>query len=529
MAYIYDPSQNIKQEFQQAQAGVGDIFTHIIAQKQRDYNLAENTFQNIEALKKNLNIFGQKNITNKANDLLSKTSSAIQKNGKLDYSELGNLRQQISTIGDLKQGYEIGAKEYERMLQLGIANKDNLISFEKFYKELSAKMGDENLVANPQDLQQALASTYSDNLDASAMFQKSFYKQNPLKPVSQDVRNSKGQVTGIVKGEIPSNMIIDANGKAVPAIPTITEIGPDGQPKTLDYVDQQIKQIQQNNPDLWNIMKKQTGLGATIAGDRGVMDYYLSKVQPKLSPHETKSETQLRIDEANLKITESKASHIEDNLNLDKQLKLSGIAENNAQRLKALSGMQKNIPNISDLSAYGINVNSQGKSVDFGAEVKMRTSDPSNPNKTVPFKATGLRTLSNGKQELVGYISTGSVDQKTDEVIYGQQVAYYPYRKSATTSLSMAIKNLGKDKEDNIAQSIAIYNGIPVTKSQPKPSSDPSSITTPKPAAKIVYKETINQNMQLLKSSKLKLKNGSIAETPEEIYQWYAENGNEVK
>jgi hypothetical protein len=79
MAYIYDPSQNIKQGFQQAQAGVGDIFTHIIAQKQRDYNLAENTFQNIEALKKNLNIFGQKNITNKANDLLSKTSSAIQK------------------------------------------------------------------------------------------------------------------------------------------------------------------------------------------------------------------------------------------------------------------------------------------------------------------------------------------------------------------------------------------------------------------------------------------------------------------
>jgi hypothetical protein len=150
----------------------------------------------------------------------------------------------------------------------------------------------------------------------------------------------------------------------------------------------------------------------------------------------------------------------------------------------------------------------------------------------VPFKATGLRTLANGKQELVGYASTGSIDQKTGELIYGQQVAYYPYNKSATTSLSMSIKNLGKDKENNIGQSIAIYNSIPVTKSQPKPSPTPKPAPAPpkpSPAAKIVYKETINQNMQLLKGSKLKLKNGSIAETPEEIYQWYAENGNEVK
>jgi hypothetical protein len=61
----------------------------------------------------------------------------------------------------------------------------------------------------------------------------------------------------------------------------------------LDYVDQQLQQIQQNQPDLWNQMKKQQGFGATIAGDRGVMEYYLSGVQPKLSTHETKSQAQL--------------------------------------------------------------------------------------------------------------------------------------------------------------------------------------------------------------------------------------------
>ena len=44
MAYTYDPSQNIQQGLQQAAAGVGNIFTQVIAQQQRDYNLAENAF-----------------------------------------------------------------------------------------------------------------------------------------------------------------------------------------------------------------------------------------------------------------------------------------------------------------------------------------------------------------------------------------------------------------------------------------------------------------------------------------------------
>ena len=45
--YIYNPAESIKQSFQQTQTGIGNIFTQIIAQQQRDYNLAENAFQNI--------------------------------------------------------------------------------------------------------------------------------------------------------------------------------------------------------------------------------------------------------------------------------------------------------------------------------------------------------------------------------------------------------------------------------------------------------------------------------------------------
>ena len=468
MAYTYDPSQNIQQGLQQAASGVGNIFTQVIAQQQRDYNLAENAFQNIEALKKNLNIFGQKSITAKANDLLGKTSSAIMKNGKLDYSALGDIRQQVSEIGDLKQGYEVGAKEYERMLQLGVANKDNLVSFEKFYKDLSSKMGDENLVKNPQDLQRALADTYTNNLDATKIYGKGFLGTNPYNKIERDVINPKTGALMRVQGELPKYWDFDVTtGKIIPPPPKTMVVN--GQQVTMDYADQELARIQSTSPDQLVLMKNQLGSAGQNLSDKDIVKMYIDRVPMSAKAVQVKSQSEIRGQELEVEKLAFGVSKMEDMYNLDRQLKLSGIAENNAQRLKALSEIQKNIPNISDLSAYGINTNSQGKSVDFGAEVEIRASDPSNPNKTVPFKATGLRTLANGKQELVGYVSTGSIDEKTGQLIYGQQVAYYPYSKSATTSLSMAIKNLGKDKEGNIGQSVAIYNSIPLSKTQSKP------------------------------------------------------------
>jgi hypothetical protein len=58
--YVYNPAESIRQDFQQAGSAVGNIFAQVIQQQQRDYALAENAFSNIEALKKDLNIYGQK-------------------------------------------------------------------------------------------------------------------------------------------------------------------------------------------------------------------------------------------------------------------------------------------------------------------------------------------------------------------------------------------------------------------------------------------------------------------------------------
>jgi len=290
MAYTYDPSQNIQQGFQQAASGVGNIFTQVIAQQQRDYNLAENAFQNIEALKKNLNIFGQKSITSKANDLLGKTSSAIMKNGKLDYSALGDIRQQVSEIGDLKQGYDVGAKEYERMLQLGVANKDNLVSFEKFYKDLSAKMGDENLVKNPQDLQKALADTYTNNLDSFKMFGKSYLSSNPYKKTARDIVDPKTGALMRVQAELPAGWSFGAQGNIIPPEPKTMIVN--GQQVTMDYADQELARIQATSPEQLVLMRKQAGFEGQNLSDKEIVKASIDKIPMTVQSTQVKSKAE---------------------------------------------------------------------------------------------------------------------------------------------------------------------------------------------------------------------------------------------
>jgi hypothetical protein len=323
MAYTYDPSQNIKQGLQQAASGVGNIFTQIIAQQQRDYNLAENAFQNIEALKKNLNIFGQKSITSKANDLLGKTSSAIMKNGKLDYSALGDIRQQVSEIGDLKQGYDVGAKEYERMLQLGVANKDNLVSFEKFYKDLSAKMGDENLVRNPQDLQKALADSYTNNLDSFKMFGKSYLSTNPYEKKSVDVKDPKTGALVRLQGELPTGWSIDAQGNKIPPAPKTMVIN--GESVTMDYADQELARLQSTNPEMLALMKKQAGFAGQNLSDKDIVKSFVDRIPMTVTPVQLKSKEELRAQELGVAAAEFKGANMQKEFDMEMAMKRAQI------------------------------------------------------------------------------------------------------------------------------------------------------------------------------------------------------------
>lgn len=403
--YIYNPAESIKQGFQQAQSGIGNIFTQIIQQQQRDYTLAESAFQNIEALKKDVNIFGQKTITAKSNELLKQAGSAILKDGKLDYSKLGEIRQGISEIKDLKAGYDVGAKEYERMLQLGIANKDNLVSFEKFYKDLSAKMGDENLVRNPQDLQRAMADTYSSNLDSFKMYGKSFLSANPYQKIAQDVKDPKTGALMRVQAELPTGWTIDAQGNKIPPAPKTMVVN--GQTVTMDYVDQELARLKSTNPDMLDLMKKQAGFAGQTMSEKDLVKSFIDRIPTTTQATQVKSQDEIRAQQAQAKKLESDAMFADkinsaqlQGLNLQnrgRQLQNQGqIIENktNQLALDSLTG-DNTISNNNEIyfpSAKSMIMPIGDKSTDVSGKAQKLTFDP----KTGKMYVSALKSASSG-------------------------------------------------------------------------------------------------------------------------------------
>lgn len=466
--YIYNPADSIKQGFQQAQSGIGNIFSQIIQQQQRDYTMAESAFQNIEALKKDVNIFGQKNITSKSNELLKQAGAAILKDGKLDYSKLGEIRQGISEIKDLKAGYDVGAKEYERMLQLGIANKDNLVSFEKFYKDLSAKMGDENLIKNPQDLQRAMAETYSNNLDDSKMFIKSFSSANPMEKTVKDVVDPKTGALMRVEGMVPKGWSVGADGKVVPKPPITTVVN--GQTVTMDYADQELARLQASDPDLLATLRKKSGVAGTNMSDKDIVKFYIdNKVVAPVSAVQVKSANAIRTEEAQANAAEFKVAHQQEEFNMQKRLTDAQIRRYDSMGSEGGSG-GFNPQSLEDLS---INVNEKGKSAIFGGDgikidvpvSKLGSSYTGNPNQAAPFKAINVRQLPNGKKQIGGY-KLDMEGKVTGELYY---IDFDNKDKQIQGSLNSAIMRMDKNDRQYIKTQLSVFDRVPVQQKAASP------------------------------------------------------------
>lgn len=408
MAYTYDPSQSIQQGFQQAKMDVGNIFAQVIQQQQRDYTLAENAFQNIEALKKDLNIFGQKNVTEKSNALLKEAGSAILANGKLDYSKLGEIRQKVSDIKDLKQGYELGSKEYERMLQLGIANKDNMVSFEKFYKDLSAKMGDENLVKNPQDLQRALADTYSSNLDSFKIFGKGYLNANPYQKISQDIKDPKTGALMRVQGELPAGWTLDAQGNKIPPAPKTMVV--DGKTITMDYADQELARLQATNPDALALMKKQAGIAGVNLTDKDIVKASIDRIPMTVQSTQVKSKDELRTQAAQAQSSEFEAATGPQKLAA--QLKQMTASTNLTNTQAALAGEQLKMyqkpQTQTDYKRLGIQFDENGPRLNLGGSVAFDLVKPDGT--TMKVGGAEIFTKADGRKYLKYYVPNASKD-----------------------------------------------------------------------------------------------------------------------
>lgn len=291
--YIYNPAESIKQSFQQTQAGLGNIFTQIIAQQQRDYSLAENALNNAEALKKNLGIWGTKEITDGANNLLGQVSTAISKDGKLDYSKLGQVRQEISNLADLKNGYDTFGKQFDRLVQVGAANKENLTSFESFYKNLTGLAADKNLIANPNDLSKAMNNVLEDHIDTSKMGITAIKKNLPTVNLAGKYVDPKTKTEVTYSAEVFEGVTIGADGKPI-------------RPTDPAYYQALADKIKASDPMAFDAQRRKLGkIGLSDTSDADIVkSWFDSMPAAAVKPANVKTEREIRKEELGIQQAE---------------------------------------------------------------------------------------------------------------------------------------------------------------------------------------------------------------------------------
>lgn len=199
--FVYNPAQNIKQEFGEISSGLGDIFKQVIDQKQRDYKLAEDVYTNIESLKEKVNMYGRQDVTNKANQLVGSLADAIGPNGKVNSAAIAGVKAQVSRIKQEKQAWEDKAelrKEYQTRL---LSQKDLVPNMEKAMMDLD-KITMDSRVLNPQDATKAYEKAFKDNLDPKQLFHKAY---------TSYVRQ-EGSINGIVKNKDNSAVTFAGKG-----------------------------------------------------------------------------------------------------------------------------------------------------------------------------------------------------------------------------------------------------------------------------------------------------------------------------
>lgn len=284
--YSFDPSADIQRGFQKAGAGISDIFSNLVARQKRDNDVAEKTFQNIEALKKDVNIYGQKVITDKTNTLLKDASKLILDGGKLDYSQLGSIRQRVSDIADDKKKYELGAELRKEYMQLGIANKDNLISLEGLIKDVTAPLMDPN-IKNATDLQAAMQSAYDKNINLDRIGVKSILNILPKEPIKGYGKNGKGDIVNYEFNALKGSTYDVNTGKL---------IGPDAQ--TVAGVVQTMKA---QMPDFFTSYRKRIGVNEDILPDSVIANKLISQIEAPRGESLVQTGTSQKKEEAQLK------------------------------------------------------------------------------------------------------------------------------------------------------------------------------------------------------------------------------------
>jgi hypothetical protein len=163
--FIYNPSQKIEKSFAKASDGLDEGFQNIIDYKQKEYEFAKKQYEDVELLKKDLNIFDNEVITKRANELLGKASSMIKKDGKIDYNNAGEIRREIEAIRDAKRNSAIKAKVIEEANSLVFKNAADMTDVFSTVNQINGILRDPNKLFSPKDISAEVMDVYKKGIN----------------------------------------------------------------------------------------------------------------------------------------------------------------------------------------------------------------------------------------------------------------------------------------------------------------------------------------------------------------------------
>lgn len=249
--YVYSRGQQIGQSFKEASGGLDRAFQNLINQKTTGYNMIKKQVEDIELLKKDTNAFDNEVITKRANDVLQQTVSMIKDKGKLDFSNLSQIKSEIQSISDAKRNSALKLKSIEDASALVMKNAANVTDIVRTINQMQNVLRDPDKLLSPKDISSEIMKIYRSGLDVNKMIddQINDYLATRADVSGPNYTDSRGDVINSTYKDVP-NFIFD-KGKYVPN-PITDESG-----NKLDPYEFLIKQVV--GPELIDLYQEKAG------------------------------------------------------------------------------------------------------------------------------------------------------------------------------------------------------------------------------------------------------------------------------
>ena len=336
--FSYNASDNISKFLDKAATGAGNIFANIVEAKRKDNEIAEKTYLNIEALKKDVNIWGQKKVTEAVNALKKEAGSKLFKNGKIDHEYLGELTAKVSQIKDDKNFFNTAPELMKIYQETGIKNADNMDSYAAFQKDLANELMSGS-TSNAQDLQKKFDKILDNHTNYNTVGLKAFLASNPLETtkLTRTYTDKEGRESkNLEEFEAPKNWILDKESGTVRPPESIAMVNPNtGLTEQVPYNKYAVATIKAVQPDFFDKYRAKGNFGINVP-DEQIAENIIRAIKTPKASVEQKDIYQMQSEKAKAKSDILEAENKPKEIELGNKLKESQIEENRNQALRAL-------------------------------------------------------------------------------------------------------------------------------------------------------------------------------------------------